>query len=275
MKKYILDTFQIPLNEEESKKYFFRSIKEMNMLERKIYLKNERKYFKFLKILFRRNKKFILKIKNFYDFGIDNLFKREQKILKRELKKINKYNFKFKNLISIDKKYLEIFLKISYRDVFGHLNRYKIFFPKDKIYITSITDYHYIIIFLDDNKKKEIIKIANRCKLFIELLHQKIKNYEKFELKPLKSGDILGGIASTTNTITGIVSGLASNQGTKLPTSAVNKNNSNDDNDDDKNNQSLDNFYHRFLTYDEKSKILNSVKENKQVFATRDIVVYF
>ena len=91
----------------------------------------------------------------------------------------------------------------------------------------------------------------------------------------MKSGDILGGIASTTNTITGIVSGLASNQGTKLPTSAVNKNNSNDDNDDDKNNQSLDNFYHRFLTYDEKSKILNSVKENKQVFATRDIVVYF
>ena len=53
----------------------------------------------------------------------------------------------------------------------------------------------------------------------------------------MKSGDILGGIASTTNTVTGIVSGLASNQGTKLPTSAVNKNNSNDDDDDDKNNQ--------------------------------------
>ena len=53
----------------------------------------------------------------------------------------------------------------------------------------------------------------------------------------LKSGDILGGIASATNTVTGVVSGLASNQGTKLPTSAVNKNNSNDDEDDDKNNQ--------------------------------------
>ena len=53
----------------------------------------------------------------------------------------------------------------------------------------------------------------------------------------MKSGDILGGIASATNTVTGIVSGLASNQGTKLPTSAVNKNNSNDDEDDDKNNQ--------------------------------------
>ena len=54
----------------------------------------------------------------------------------------------------------------------------------------------------------------------------------------MKSGDILGGIASTTNIVTGIVSGLASNQGTKLPTSAFNKNNSNDDDDDDdKNNQ--------------------------------------
>jgi len=53
----------------------------------------------------------------------------------------------------------------------------------------------------------------------------------------MKSGDILGGLASATNTVTGIVSGLASNQA-KLPTSAVNKNNSNDDDDDDdKNNQ--------------------------------------
>ncbi|OHU81773.1 hemagglutinin repeat-containing protein [Fusobacterium vincentii] len=53
----------------------------------------------------------------------------------------------------------------------------------------------------------------------------------------MKSGDILGGIASSTNTVTGIVSGLASNQGTKLPLSAVNKNNSDGDNDDDQNNQ--------------------------------------
>lgn len=55
--------------------------------------------------------------------------------------------------------------------------------------------------------------------------------------KQMQSGDILGGIASSTNTVTGIVSGLASNQGTKLPVSAVNKNNSDDDNDDDQNNQ--------------------------------------
>ena len=110
-------------------------------------------------------------VKQYFKYEIANLFKREQKILKKEIRNINKFNFKFKNMHLKKKKYLEVFLKISYRDVFGHLNRYKIFFPKDKIYITSITDYHYIIIFLDDNKKKEIIKIANRCKLFIELLH--------------------------------------------------------------------------------------------------------
>jgi len=43
--------------------------------------------------------------------------------------------------------------------------------------------------------------------------------------KQMKSGDILGGIASSTNTVTGIVNGLASNQGTKLPISAVNADN--------------------------------------------------
>ena len=37
----------------------------------------------------------------------------------------------------------------------------------------------------------------------------------------MKSGDMFGGIASATNTVTGIVSGLASNQGTKLSLDAV------------------------------------------------------
>ena len=37
----------------------------------------------------------------------------------------------------------------------------------------------------------------------------------------MKSGDMFGGIASATNTATGIVSGLASNQGTKLSLDAV------------------------------------------------------
>ena len=41
----------------------------------------------------------------------------------------------------------------------------------------------------------------------------------------MKSGDILRGIASSTNTVTGVVSGLASNQGTKLTISAVNTDN--------------------------------------------------
>ncbi|WP_339068178.1 hemagglutinin repeat-containing protein [Fusobacterium animalis] len=43
--------------------------------------------------------------------------------------------------------------------------------------------------------------------------------------KQMKSGDILGGITSSTNTVTGVISGLASNQGTKLPLNAVNADN--------------------------------------------------
>jgi len=39
--------------------------------------------------------------------------------------------------------------------------------------------------------------------------------------KQMKSGDILGGIASSTNTVTGVISGLGSNQGTKLSLDAV------------------------------------------------------
>ena len=39
--------------------------------------------------------------------------------------------------------------------------------------------------------------------------------------KQMKSGDILGGIASSTNTVTGVISGLASNQGTKLSLDTV------------------------------------------------------
>ena len=50
MKEYILDTFNIGMSEKEAEKYFSKEIKKMNITERKIYLKNERKYFKFFKI---------------------------------------------------------------------------------------------------------------------------------------------------------------------------------------------------------------------------------
>ena len=98
MKEYILNTFKIGMTEKEAKKYFSKEIKKMNIIERKIYLRNERKYFKFLKILLKRNKKFILKIREHFKYEIANLFKREQKILKKEIRNINKFNFKFKNM---------------------------------------------------------------------------------------------------------------------------------------------------------------------------------
>ena len=171
MKEYILNTFKIGMTEKEAKKYFSKKIKKMNIIERKIYLRNERKYFKFLKILLKRNKKFILKIREYFKYEIANLFKREQKILKKEIRNINKFNFKFKNMHLKKKKYLEVFLKISYRDAFGYQGMYSVFFPNDKVYIEAISDYQYIIIFMNANKKRKITKIARNCKLFVELLY--------------------------------------------------------------------------------------------------------
>ena len=180
MKEYILDTFKIGMSEKEAEKYFSKEIKKMNITERKIYLKNERKYFKFFKILLKRNRKFIIKIREYFEYEISNLFKKEQKILKKEIININKFNIKFKNMHLKNRKYLEIFLKISYRDAFGYQGMYTIYFPKDKIYINAITDYQFIIIFINNNKE-EIIKIAKKCKLFIGLLQIRSNDEEGLE----------------------------------------------------------------------------------------------
>ena len=180
MKEYILDTFKIGMSEKEAEKYFSKEIKKMNITERKIYLKNERKYLKFFKILLKRNRKFIIKIREYFEYEISNLFKKEQKMLKKEIININKFNFKFKNMHLKNRKYLEIFLKISYRDAFGYQGMYTIYFPKDKIYINAITDYQFIIIFINNNKE-EIIKIAKKCKLFIGLLQIRSNDEEDLE----------------------------------------------------------------------------------------------
>ncbi|MFZ8016173.1 hypothetical protein ACO1GV_10220, partial [Fusobacterium watanabei] len=89
-----------------------------------------------------------------------------------------------------------------------------------------------------DTKDVETYSKSSGVNLSVKIKSQALDRVQQgFDsFKQMKSGDILGGIASTTNTVTGVVSGLASNQGTKLPLSAVNKNNSDDDNDDNQDN---------------------------------------
>jgi len=88
----------------------------------------------------------------------------------------------------------------------------------------------------------------------------------------MKSGDIFGGIASATNTVTGIVSGLASNQGTKLPLSAVNKNNSNNKNDkNDKNNIPILTGKNAITYFVDKSSI-KRVEENEFIYKAQAVV---
>ena len=79
MKEYILDTFKIGMSEKEAEKYFSKEIKKMNITERKIYLKNERKYFKFFKILLKRNRKFIINIRVFLNMKLVIYLKKSKK----------------------------------------------------------------------------------------------------------------------------------------------------------------------------------------------------
>ena len=91
-----------------------------------------------------------------------------------------------------------------------------------------------------DTKDVETYSKSSGVNLSVRIKSQALDRVQQgFDsFNQMKSGDMFGGIASATNTATGIVSGLASNQGTKLPLSAVNKNNSNNKNDkNDKNNQ--------------------------------------
>ena len=87
----------------------------------------------------------------------------------------------------------------------------------------------------------------------------------------IKSGDILGGLASATNTVTGIVSGLASNQGTKLPTSAANADNT-VGKDNLKAAQANNNFYANIgvnLGFNKSSSKSNSHNESAVVTTIR------
>ncbi|WP_418125657.1 hemagglutinin repeat-containing protein [Fusobacterium nucleatum] len=93
-----------------------------------------------------------------------------------------------------------------------------------------------------DTKDVETYSKSSGVNLSVRIKSQALDRVQQgFDsFNQLKSGDIFGGVASATNTATGIVSGLASNQGTRLPLSAVNKNNSDDKNDSkdkNKNNQ--------------------------------------
>ena len=93
-----------------------------------------------------------------------------------------------------------------------------------------------------DTKDVETYSKSSGVNLSVRIKSQALDRVQQgFDsFNQMKSGDMFGGVASATNTATGIVSGLASNQGTRLPLSTVNKNNSDDKNDSkdkNKNNQ--------------------------------------
>ena len=74
-----------------------------------------------------------------------------------------------------------------------------------------------------DTKDVETYSKSSGVNLSVRIKSQALDRVQQgFDsFNQMKSGDMFGGITSATNTATGIVSGLASNQGTKLPLSAV------------------------------------------------------
>ncbi|MHB9316543.1 two-partner secretion domain-containing protein, partial [Fusobacterium polymorphum] len=74
-----------------------------------------------------------------------------------------------------------------------------------------------------DTKDVETYSKSSGINLSVRIKSQALDRVQQgFDsFNQMKSGDMFGGIASATNTATGIVSGLASNQGTKLSLDAV------------------------------------------------------
>lgn len=166
MKKYILDIFKKPLTEEEAVRFFFKPMKKMNLKERKLYLKNERKYLKFFKTLFKIDKKMIIKLTGFSKYDKEELFNREKRKLKFQFNKFLKHNTRYNHIHTNNFKDLKLFVKLSYRDVFTYSNKYKILFTSQKFYITSLSDYCYMICFKEKYEKK-IKKMLKRSKLYL------------------------------------------------------------------------------------------------------------
>lgn len=166
MKKYILDIFKKPLTREEAIKFFSKPIKKMNLKERKLYLENERKYLKFFKILFKIDRNMIIKLTGFSQYDKEELFNKEKRKFKLQYNKFLKHNMRYNHIYTNNFKSLKLFVKLSYRDVFTYSGKYKILFTNQKIYITSLSDYCYMICFKEKYKRK-IKMILKRSKLYL------------------------------------------------------------------------------------------------------------
>lgn len=166
MKKYILDIFKKPLTREEAIKFFSKPIRKMNLKERKLYLENERKYLKFFKILFKIDRNMIIKLTGFSQYDKEELFNKEKRKFKLQYNKFLKHNMRYNHIYTNNFKDLKLFVKLSYRDVFTYSGKYKILFTNQKIYITSLSDYCYMICFKEKYKRK-IKMILKRSKLYL------------------------------------------------------------------------------------------------------------
>ena len=166
MKTYVLDVLENILNEEEANQYYYKAFTEMTKSEKIPYMVNEKRYLSFLLKLYKMDKNIIYKWRFFQKWCLDFLSNSEKFHYKSSIKKLIREAFNRKKFYCKDKNILEIIFKMSYRDVFGFQENYKIYFSNLKILITSLTDYYYFITFLDKDEEK-VKNLVKKSKLFL------------------------------------------------------------------------------------------------------------
>ena len=166
MKTYVLDVLENVLNEEEANQYYYKAFIEMNKREKIPYIVNENRYLKFLLKLYKMDKNIVYKCRLFEKWSLDFLSNSEKLHYKNSIKKLRRKVLNKRKFFSKDKDILEMIFKMSFRDVFGFQKAYKIYFSNLKILITSLTDYHYFITFLDKDEEK-VRNLVKKSKLFL------------------------------------------------------------------------------------------------------------
>ena len=166
MKTYVLDVLENVLNEEEANQYYYKAFIEMNKREKIPYMVNEKRYLSFLLKLYKMDKNIIYKWRFFQKWCLDFLGNSEKLHYKNSIKKLRRKALNKRKFFSEDKDILEMIFKMSYRDVFGFQENYKIYFSNLKILITSLTDYYYFITFLDKDEEK-VKNLVKKSKLFL------------------------------------------------------------------------------------------------------------
>ena len=171
--RYLIDVIKKRLNREEAKKYYEKSIVDMNNIERIPYLKDEMKYISFFKELFElNNKKLAMQINSFCSEDINEFFENEKKDFLDGLKKMKIEDLMLKNEMKIENfDDIIFFIKLSYRDFTAGYDKIVLKYKDINLKISSNSDYTYILD-TSHNLDIKIKEIAEKHMIFLKKIEK-------------------------------------------------------------------------------------------------------